>query len=111
MSAFDSTIDRSNKPSGKSTQMFYFKTHYEAKHAIGVKHKKRMEFEGRPGISNIISACNKFYHSKESPLDYGRFIISGKSHAVDALMIEISEYLNHCQSIHFSNSTFRSAEW
>ena len=59
MSAFDATIDRSNKPSGKSTQMFYFKTHYEAKHAIGKQHKKRIDFESRPGISNIKSACNK----------------------------------------------------
>ena len=103
MSAFEPSIDRSNKPSGKSTQMFYFKTHYEAKHAIGKQHKKRMEFESRPGISNIISACNKFYHSIEKPLDYGRFIISGTPSAVDELMVEIQEYLDNCQQIHYRN--------
>ena len=104
MSAFDATIDRSNKPSGKSTQMFYFKTHYEAKHAIGKQHKKRIDFESRPGISNIKSACNKFYHSRENPLDYGRFIISGNPSAVDKLMIEIQEYLDQCQQIHYNNN-------
>jgi hypothetical protein len=103
MSAFDSTIDRSNAPSGKSTQMFYFKTHYEAKHAIGKQHKRRMEFESRPGISDIISACNTFYHTNEKPLDYGRFIISGNPTSVDNLMIEIKEYLNECQNIHYRN--------
>ena len=104
MSAFDPSIDRSNKSSGKSTQMFYFKTHYEAKHAIGKQHTKRMDFESRPGISNIISACNKFYHSREKPLDYGRFIISGTPSAVDKLMVEIQEYLDKCQQIHYRNN-------
>lgn len=99
----DNNINRSNKPNHKSTQMFYFTKHYEAKHAIGVKHKKRLEFESRPGISNIISACNTFYHTSEKPLDYGRFIISGKPHAVDKLMIEIREYLDRCQNIHNDN--------
>lgn len=104
MSAFDSIINRSNKPSGKSTQMFYFKTHYEAKHAIGKQHVKRIEFESRSGISKIISACNTVYHSRENPLDYGRFIISGKAYAVDKLMIEIREYLEECQRIHCQNN-------
>ena len=47
---FDKTIDRSNTPNGKTSQTFYFKTHYEAKHAIGKQHIKRIEFESRPGI-------------------------------------------------------------
>jgi hypothetical protein len=106
MSAFDSSIDRSNKPSGKSTQIFYFKTHYEAKHAIGKQHKKRIEFESRAGISNIISACNTFYHSRENPLDYGRFIISGTPSAVDTLMVEIREYLDSCQKMHNRRHVF-----
>ena len=83
---------------------FYFKTHYEAKHAIGKQHKKRIDFESRPGISNIKSACNKFYHSRENPLDYGRFIISGNPSAVDKLMIEIQEYLDQCQQIYYNNN-------
>ena len=104
MAEFDANIDRSNTPSGKTTQIFYFKTHYEAKHAIGKQHIKRIEFANRQGISNIISACNKFYHTRDNPLDYGRFIISGKSAAVDALMIEIQDYLNACQKIHINNT-------
>ena len=99
MSAFDDTIDRSNTPNGNSTQIFYFKKHYEAKHAIGKQHKKRREFESRTGIHEIISACNKFYHCKEKPFDFGRFIISGKADSVDKLMVEIREYLNKCQSM------------
>ena len=102
MSAFDSSIDRSNKPNGKSTQTYYFKNHYEAKHAIGTKHQKRLEFESIEGISNIISACNKFYYKSERPLDYGRFIISGKPSAVDYVMLEISNWLNKCQQIHYT---------
>lgn len=92
-----------NIPTHKSTQIFRFTKHYEAKHAIGKKHVKRLEFENRPGISNIISACDTFYHTSENPIDYGRFIISGKIHAIDKLMIEIREYLNKCQNIYNDN--------
>jgi len=100
---FDKTIDRSNTPNGKTSQTFYFKTHYEAKHAIGKQHIKRIEFENRPGIASIDSLCEKFYHTSESPLHYGRFIISGKSSAVDKLMIEIKEWLDTCQKMHYHN--------
>ena len=103
MSAFDSSIDRSNNPSGKSTQTYYFKNHYDAKHAIGSKHKKRLDFESRDGISDIISACNKCYNNSESPLDYGRFIISGKPPAVDSVMVEINNWLSKCQEIYTTN--------
>jgi hypothetical protein len=95
MSAFDQSINRINKPSGDFTQIFYFKTHYEVKHAIGKRHTKRKEFESRSGISTIITACNIVYHLIENPLDYGRFIISGTPSAVDKLMVEIREYLDN----------------
>ena len=38
----------SNKPSGKSSQTFYFTQFYEAKHAIGKEYSKFHEFESRP---------------------------------------------------------------
>lgn len=103
MSAFDSTIDRTNKPNGKSSQTFYFKNFYEPKHAIGTKHKKRIEFESREGISSVQSLCDDYYRDG-TPLHYGRFIISGTPNAVDALMIEIQEWLNTCQDIHLRNT-------
>ena len=104
MSAFELSINRSYKNSCKSTQIFYFKPHYEAKHVIGKQHKKRIEFESRPGISNIISACNTFHHSSENPLDYGRIIIYGTPSAVDKLMVDIQKYLDECQQIHYGNN-------
>jgi hypothetical protein len=104
MSAFDNTLDRTNKPNGNGTQIFYFKKHYEAKHAIGKQHKKRIEFESRNGISSVESLCDYHYSTKENPLHYGRFVIRGKPKAVDALMIEIQEWINTCQQIHFNNN-------
>lgn len=103
MSAFDTTVDRSNEPTNKSSQTFYFKTHYQAKHAIGKKHQKRLEFQSRPGISTVKSLCDSFYHTSESPSDYGRFIIDGKPSAVDDLMIEIKQYLEKCQQMHYNS--------
>ena len=63
-----------------------------------------MDFESRSGISNIISACNKFYHSRDGPLDFGRFIISGNATSVDKLMLEIQQHLDGCQQIHCRNN-------
>ena len=104
MSAFYQNLDRSNKPNGKSSQTFYFKNHYEAKHAIGIKHKKRIEFESREGISSVQSLCDYHYSRKENPLHYGRFVINGKPYAVDALMVEIQEWLDSCQKMHINNN-------
>jgi len=106
MSFFDTNLDTSNKPNGKSSQTFYFKTHYEAKHAIGKKHKKRLEFQSRDGISNIQSLCDHFIHSRENPQHYGRFIISGNPSSVDKLMIEIANWLETCQNIHYRNMDY-----
>lgn len=103
MSAFAQEIDRSNQPSGKSTQTYYFTSHYEAKHAIGKQHNKRIDFASRPGISSVESLCDKFYHTRESPKHFGRFVISGKPASVDALMKEIKEWLRTCQSMHQTN--------
>ena len=85
-----------NKPNGKTSQTFYFTKPYEAKHAIGIKHRKRMEFESREGISSVDSLCD-YYSNGQPPNYYGRFIISGKKNAVDNLMIEIKEWLEKCQ--------------
>ena len=100
MASFDDTLDRSNKPNGKSSQTFYFKNHYEAKHAIGIQHEKRKEFESRDGIKTVISLCDRRYSMKDNPLHYGRFVINGKPKAVDALMIEIQEWLDSCQNMY-----------
>lgn len=106
MSAFDTSIDRTNKPNGKSTQTFYFKTHYEAKHAIGKQHIKRLEFQSRIGIRSVESLCDKHYSKIERPLHYGRFIISGIPNAVDNLMIEIREWLDSCENMYVGRNNF-----
>ena len=85
-----------NQPTGKSSQTFYFQHPYEAKHAIGKQHTKRLDFESREGIATVLSLCDY----RGSP---GRFVINGKPHAVDALMVEISEWLRTCQQMHVRN--------
>jgi len=58
-------------------------------------------FENRDGISNIQILCKNFYNAKEKPNYYGRLVISGKSKAVDELMIEIKNWLSTCQTMHY----------
>ena len=43
---------KTNKPNGKSEQIFAFKGD-EAKHAIGIQHLRRKQFESYPGIVQI----------------------------------------------------------
>jgi hypothetical protein len=90
-----------NKPNGKSTQTYYFKHPWEPKHAIGVQHKKRFEFASRNGIAGVESLCE--YRGNEY---CGRFVISGKPRAVDALKLEISEWLKECQRMHYDYKLF-----
>lgn len=89
-----------NKPNGKSSQTYYFENPWEAKHALGSKHKKRKEFESREGIMTI-EFSSGFGNAAINGNKYGKFAIRGKIEAVDKMMIEIKEYLNRCQLIHY----------
>lgn len=107
MSAFNHSLDVSNTPSGKSSQTFYFAKHYEAKHAIGKQHSKRMEFQSREGIACIQSCCDFHISSRENPAHYGRFIISGRPDSVDKVMVEIKEWLDRCQTMHLKDTILK----
>ena len=90
-----------NKPSGKTSQIYYFKHPWEPKHAIGKQHCKRREFLQNDGIAEVKSLCD-YYTKGHTPEYYGKFVINGKAHAVDKLMLEISDWLKKCQNIHYS---------
>ena len=81
-----------NAPNGKSCQQFVFQKPWEAKHAIGKQHTKRIEFERREGIATVD-------FSQRYGL-FGCFTIQGKPNAVDKLMKEIGEHLDSCQVMH-----------
>jgi hypothetical protein len=89
-----------NKPNGKSSQTFYFMNPWEAKHALGIKHKKRLDFKSREGIATI-EFSGGFGNNAVHGNKYGKFSIRGKIDAVDKMMIEIHEYLEKCQFIHY----------
>ena len=42
-----------NKPSGKTSQIYYFKHPWEPKHTIGKQHCKRREFLQNEGIAEV----------------------------------------------------------
>jgi hypothetical protein len=84
-----------NLPNHKSSQKFVFHHPYEAKHAIGVQHTKRLEFESREGIATV-KFVEGMYRSQ-----FGLFVIDGKPSAVDRLMVEIARWLAACQTMHF----------
>lgn len=89
-----------NQPNHKPCQKFVFQHPYEAKHAIGKLHKKRLEFESREGISEVKFVEGRGWKDEDNR--YGRFTIHGKAAAVDALMAEIAEWLDKCQMMHES---------
>ena len=90
--------DERNKPSGKSSQTFYCKHPWEAKHIAGVGHKKQHEFAAHPGISRIEDFRGSYNH------DYhGKFVISGRPSAVNEVMIKMSDWLKECQTMHIEN--------
>lgn len=86
-----------NKPNGKSSQSFYCKHPWEAKHIAGVQHKKQHEFEAHPGISSITDSPWR------SASHFGKFTISGKPKAVDEVMVKMADWLKECQSMHYDN--------
>ncbi len=58
--------------------------------------KKKEEFQSRNGISKIEFKQN-------SGTNNGVFIINGNPRAVDNLMLEITEWLKSCQTMHYRN--------
>lgn len=86
-----------NKPTGKSTQSYYCLHPWEAKHVIGVNHKKLAEFRAIAGIS-CIQVSRPAHWKSNGPYknDPVRIIISGRPVAVDNTMRKISEWLKEC---------------
>ena len=99
-SSFDLDL---NKPNGKSCQKYYFTKPWEAKHAIGVQHKKRQEFEARDGIRNVHLVERYQSNLTKNPEDCTRFTIEGTPSAVNLLMADISKWLIECQKMHYSD--------
>lgn len=98
-----------NAPNGKSQQTFIFSGD-QARHAIGTKHKKRLEFQSRPGIVRVEPAKQAL-----SPMCYG-FSIVGAPTAVDNLMTEMKIYLSQWEApedydiySHFKNMTISAS--
>jgi hypothetical protein len=90
-----------NKPTGKSTQSYYCLHPWEAKHVIGVNHKKLAEFGATAGISCI--RVNRPAHWKSNgPYkdDPVRIIIQGRPVDVDNTMRKISEWLQECSEMY-----------
>lgn len=84
-----------NKPNGKSSQIYHFKKPWEIKHAVGIQHKKRIEFQSRDGIANVMLTGVK-NQGANAVGDYGRFVINGNPRAVDALILDINKWLLEC---------------
>ena len=85
-----------NIPTGKSCQKYHFSNRYQAKHAVGVNHKKIAQWLERDGIANIVNQTMRVRRGEEK-IDHGYFIIEGKPNAVDQLMLDIGIWLAKCE--------------
>ena len=83
-----------NKPSGKSTQIYYWMHPWEPKHIIGKNGVKLAEFMSHPGVTNITSSR---YRSANCAC---WFKIDGQPQAVDETMLKMSEWLQECQRMY-----------
>lgn len=86
-----------NRPNGKSCQKYHFLNRHQAKHAVGVNHKKIAEWTARDGIGNIVNQTMRVMRGEEK-IDHGYFIIEGKAKAVDQLMLDIRMWLINCDT-------------
>ena len=83
--------DTINKPNGQSSQTFYFTSwnHMTQSMRLVKKHKKRERSLSLGKVIARVPLCDPYIHEVSIASDYGRFVISGKPKAVDALMLEI----------------------
>jgi hypothetical protein len=90
-----------NKPNGKSTQSYHCLHPWEAKHAIGVQHKKLREFGATAGIA-AIGVSRPSWRKSNGPYenDPVKIIISGRPASVDETMRKISDWLRDCSVMH-----------